>query len=360
MKILQNTYRGHGIDALSKMIEEPLSSDITSVLMLLNSCPIAKATPLVNVSSLAQKLGVASIHIKDERTRMGLGSFKALGGAYSIAKAAVKANGGLGTVEEMAVALNGHVFVTASAGNHGLSVAAGARVFGARAIVYLSETVPAGFADKLRSFGADVVIEGANYEESADAAQNTANDKGWTLIADSTWGGYYGGRDIMEGYLAMPAEAADQMGGIVPTHVFLQAGVGGLAGAVAVHVRETWGDVPHICIVEPSYAAALYKGIEQGDVVHAGGPVSNMGRLDCKEASLLALEFLAKAADSFMLLEDDFVFNEIKCLAGFNLETSPSGGAGYAGLAAAANANELGIGPDSRILLFLSEGPADD
>ncbi len=360
MKILENTHRGHGLEALSQKVDNPLSTDVASVMKLLNACPVAKATPLVNVASLAEKLGVASIHIKDERTRMKLGSFKALGGAYSIAKAAVKANGGLGTVEEMGSALNGHVFVTASAGNHGLSVAAGARVFGARAIVYLSETVPAGFADKLRGFGADVVIEGANYEESADAAQNIANDKGWTLIADSTWDGYYGGRDIMEGYLAMPAEAAEQLGGIVPTHVFLQAGVGGLAGAVAVHVRETWGDAPHICVVEPSFAPALYKGIEEGGVVHAEGPVSNMGRLDCKEASLLALEYLARAADSFMQVEDDFVFNEIKDLEAIGLETSPSGGAGYAGLSAAANAHALGLGSESRILLFLSEGPADD
>jgi len=360
MKILENTYRGHGLQTLSQKVDDPLSTDVASVMKLLNACPVAKPTPLVAVESLAQKLGLGSIHIKDERTRMGLGSFKALGGAYSIAKAAVKANGGLGTVDEMSAALNGHVFVTASAGNHGLSVAAGARIFGARAIVYLSETVPSGFADKLGGFGADVVVEGAHYEASADAAQNIAKENGWTLIADSTWEGYSGGRDIMEGYLAMPEEAAGQLNGTIPTHVFLQAGVGGLAGAVAVHVRETWGDAPHICIVEPSFAPALYQGIAQGDIVHASGPVSNMGRLDCKEASLLALEFLAKAADSFMQVDDDFVATEIQDLAALGLETSPSGGAGYAGLAAAAKANALDLGPDSRILLFLSEGPADD
>ena len=155
---------------------------------LLNACPVAKVTPLVNATSLAESLGVESVQIKDERTRMGLGSFKALGAAYSIAKSAVKANDGVvGTVDEMSSALEGRVFITASAGNHGLSVAAGARIFGAQAVVYLSEAVPNGFAEKLRGFGADVVIEGANYDASAAAAQNAANDNGWTLIADSTW-----------------------------------------------------------------------------------------------------------------------------------------------------------------------------
>ena len=310
--------------------------------------------------ALQEKLGVAEIAVKDERARMGLGSFKSLGATYAIAKAAVAANGGrVGTAEEMASSLAGSVYVTASAGNHGVSTAAGARIFGATAVIYLSETVPAGFAEKLRGFGARVVIEGANYEASHEAAMAASSAHGWTLIADSTWEGYSGGRDIMEGYLAMPAEAADQLD-TQPTHLFLQAGVGGLAAAAARHARDVWGDRPVICVVEPSAAPALAAGIEAGRVVHAAGPVSNMGRLDCKEASLLALDCLSKEADAFMTLDDSFVSEAIQQLKTEGLETSPSGGAGFAGLLAAINENALGLNQDSRVLIYLSEGAADD
>jgi len=241
MKVITNPHRGKGIPALGITPDRKVSSDVTSVLDLLSACPKAQPTPLVALDTLADKLGIKALHIKDERQRMGLGSFKSLGATYAIAKAAVRANNGIvGTAEQMATALEGDVYVTASAGNHGVSTAAGARIFGAQAVVYLAETVPAGFAEKLRGFGARVVIEGANYEASHEAAVAASKKNQWTLIADSTWDDYYGGRDIMEGYLAMPAEAAEQIPQ-PPTHLFLQAGVGGLAAAAARHARDTWG-----------------------------------------------------------------------------------------------------------------------
>jgi len=360
MKIVDNPYRGKGLPALGIDANNKVSSDVASVLKLLQACPVAQPSPLVSVDSLASQLGIGTLHIKDERARMGLGSFKSLGATYAIAKAAVAANNGVcGTPDVMANALAGHVFVTASAGNHGVSTAAGARIFGAKAVVYLSETVPSGFAEKLRGFGAQVVIEGSHYEASHEAAMAASVANGWTLIADSTWEGYSGGRDIMEGYLAMPAEAAEQIPA-PPTHIFLQAGVGGLAAAGARHARDVWGDEPLICVIEPSAAPALAAGIEAGKVIHAAGPVSNMGRLDCKEASLLALDCLATEADAFMLLEDEFVASAIAALTHEGLETSPSGGAGFAGLFAAAKIGALGINAHSRVLIYLSEGPSDD
>jgi len=360
MNINQNPHRGSGIAGLLSNAELPVSSDINAVNTLLQICPVAKPTPLVQCDSLAQKLGIGNLSIKDERTRMGLSSFKSLGATYAIAKAAVQANGGtIGEPADMSMTLADKTYVTASAGNHGVSTAAGARIFGAKAVIYLSETVPSGFADKLRGFGAEVVIEGENYEASHEAAMAASKANNWILIADSTWDGYYGGRDIMEGYLAMPAEAASQ---IVdpPTHIFLQAGVGGLAAAAARHARDTWGDEPIICVVEPSSAPALAEGIKASRVVHASGPVSNMGRLDCKEASLLALDCLAKEADAFMTLDDEFVSDSILQLETCGLKTSPSGGAGFAGLVAACNLKALNIGRESRVLLYLSEGPSDD
>ena len=359
MRIITNPYKGVGIPNLLADESLKVSSDVQSVMTLLRACPVAAPTPLVSLDTVAKKLGIHSLHVKDERARMGLGSFKSLGATYAIAKAAVAASGGQpGSPEEMATALAGHVFVTASAGNHGISTAAGARIFGAKAVVYLSRTVPAGFAEKLRKFDADVVIEGSNYEASHEAAMAASEANGWTLLADSTWEGYSGGRDIMEGYLAMPAEASEQIPQ-PPTHIFLQAGVGGLAAAAARHARDVWDSRPTICVVEPEAAPALAAGIEAGKVVHTAGPVSNMGRLDCKEASLLALDCLSKEADAFMTLNDDFVAQAIRQLAPESLETSPSGGAGFAGLTAACQEQQLSMGRDSRALIYLSEGPSD-
>lgn len=326
-----------------------VADDPAPVRALLAQCPIAEATPLVDATALAQAVGVASIHVKDERGRMGLGSFKALGAAYAIAKAsdAAKNNGGV----------EGVTYVTASAGNHGLSLAAGAKVFGARAVVYLAETVPSAFADLLRGKGAEVVVEGADYEASMTAAAKAAEANGWCLLSDGTWAGYYGGVDVMEGYLAMAEEAAAQIPA-PPTHILLQAGVGGLAAACAAYARRIWGTTaeggPVITVVEPDQAETLLRSIAAGTPTHAAGDVSSMGRLDCKDPSHVALKGLARDADHFMSLPDSAVEAAIVELAAHSLATSPSGGAGFAGLIAGA---DLGLTSASRILLYLSEGP---
>ena len=169
---------------------------------------------------LARALGVAEVWLKDERGRMGLGSFKALGAAYVIACDA-------GDAADPGTALEGVTYVTASAGNHGMSVAAGARVFGARAVVYIAETVPESFADRLCGKGAEVVREGAVYEDGMAAAAEAARDKGWRLLSDSSWPGYMAPpHRLMEGYLVLMDEAAEAMPD-APTHILLQAGVGG-------------------------------------------------------------------------------------------------------------------------------------
>lgn len=321
-------------------------SDPAPVQALLAQCPAAHVTPLVSADALAGEIGVGSLHIKDERGRMGLGSFKALGAAAAIAKAA------------QAGALDDVTFVTASAGNHGMSVAAGAKVFGAKSVIYLAETVPAAFANLLRDKGAEVVVEGADYEASMTAAAQAAEANGWRLLSDGTWDGYDVGADVMEGYLAMAAEVAEQIGE-APTHIFLQAGVGGLAASCAVYARRVWGDAPRIIVVEPDQAATLLRSIQAGAPTHAAGGDSSMGRLDCKDPSHIALKALARDADHFMALSDDVVETAIGKLAAHDLATSPSGGAGFAGLLTARAIHALGIDETSRVLLYLSEGPVD-
>ena len=343
MQIKDNPWRGKGLPD-GELADIPWPSiDVDAPRALLARCPAAGATPLV----VAEGLG-PTVWVKDERTRMNLGSFKALGAAYVIAHEAQEAGG-----EDMMRALEGRSYVTASAGNHGLSVAAGAAIFGADAIIYLAGPVPESFAQRLRARGARVVRAGQTYEASMEAAQKAAEDNGWTLLSDSSWPGYTTlPHRLMEGYLVMAAEAAEQVPD-VPTHILLQAGVGGLAGACAAHFRAVWGDAPQIMVVEPETAPALYACIEAGKFVSTSGPVSNMGRLDCKEASLIALKGLARDADAFALISDAEASAALEELAAIGLATSESGGAGLAAL------GHLGLSEDARVLCILSEGPAE-
>ncbi len=360
MEYLSNPWRGAGMPHEDNLLSGDVANDPALVMHLLTLCPAHQPTELVTLDDLASDLGIAGLSVKDERGRMGLGSFKALGAAFAIAKRAHALFGdALADPEVAASALSGQTFVTASAGNHGLSVAAGARIFGARAVIYLAQTVPLGFAERLRGFGAEVVIEGDDYEASMAAAEKAAVDHGWSLLSDSTFKGCTTGQDVMEGYLAMASEIVAQIGDAVPSHIFLQAGVGGLAAGVTAYLRKTWGDTPQIFVVEPDAAPAIYQSIRAGRFVTTQGPSSNMGRLDCKEASHLALKSLARLADGFMLLSDQYVAETIEQLEPIGLQTSSSGGAGFAGLAAAKAARMQGLDESSRALVILSEGPAD-
>ncbi len=350
MHHISNPHRGKGLASLSDI---PLpSTDAAAVAALLARCPAHAETPLEDVPSIAEAAGVGSVWVKDERGRMGLGSFKALGAAYVIACDAVATG-----AENLSTALAGTTYVTASAGNHGMSVAAGARVFGARAVVHIAETVPESFADRLREKGARVVRAGAEYEASMALAAESAEENGYILLSDSSWPGYTERpHRLMEGYLQMAAEALDQCPQ-APTHIFLQAGVGGLAGAVAALARDRLGDAPRIVVVEPDAAPALFESITAGGFVTTTGPVSAMGRLDCKEASLIALNGLSRDADDFVLITEEDAAAALAPMAAAGLDGSESGVAGVAGLLSV-EAEALGLGPEARVLCFLSEGPA--
>lgn len=304
---------------------------------LLTRCPEAGRTPLVTLRDFG---GAGTVHVKDERGRMGLGSFKALGAAYVIACEAEEGRA------------QGETFVCASAGNHGLSVAAGARAFKAKAVIYLSAAVPEAFAGRLRAQGAEVRRVEGSYEDSMEAAARAAQEHDWKLLSDSSWEGYTAfPHRLMEGYLVMAAEAAEEMPE-PPSHIFLQAGVGGLAAACAAYFRAVWGDSPRIIVVEPEVAPALIECIRAGRFVTTSGPESAMGRLDCKEASLIALKGLARDANAFMTISEAQAEAAMTPLADADLETTPSGGAGLAALMSLPP-----LGPDARILCIVSEEP---
>lgn len=344
IKIINNPYRSDRVKFVG-LNNFPLPShDAKTPLNLIKRCPEYSVTPLIEVSNYAS---FAKIWVKDERTRMGLGSFKALGAAYVIADMAQQGS------------LEGTVFVTASAGNHGMSVAAGAKAFGAKSVIYLSEHVPEVFAEKLRALGSDVMRTKGNYEASMDGALKAAKDNGWILLSDSSWDGYFElSHKLMEGYLILAGEIDDQIPE-KPSHVFLQAGVGGLACAVSRYIRTKWGDDPKIIIVEPDGAPALIESIENGKLTDTVGPTSIMGRLDCKTPSAVALNGLVQDADYFMTVSDENVLAGLDSLKALGLETSASGGAAMIApsLLNSVQLDMIGITPSSSALFIISEEP---
>ncbi len=247
--------------------------DPSPVLELLAVCPAYQTTPIVYSTKLASQYEWQSLMIKDETARMGMGSFKGLGGVYAVAQLLselyYQSQGRYPLAEELVgdeakKLASTQTFVCASAGNHGLSVSAGARIFGARAIVYVAQTVPDAFVERLKLAGANVVRAGAVYDDAMDAAMRDAKLHDWTLVSDSSWDGY---RDIpsniMQGYGVMAYELQGYFDktGVWPTHVFLQAGVGGFAAAISAYIRNYWSEQPQIIIVEPDKAPCLKASI---------------------------------------------------------------------------------------------------
>ena len=319
---------------------------------LLSACPKYKPTPL-----LKRSVQNNSIWIKDETDRMGLGAFKALGGVYAVGSIiAKKQDLPIKTdsffLDEFKSCARNITFVCASAGNHGLAVAAGAQIFGAKARIHLSDTVPEDFALRLKHKNAEVVRSGANYEESIEAAIKDANDSGAIHLADGSWPGYIEPpRLVMEGYTIMAKELREEFEQLNdwPTHVYLQAGVGGFAAAIAFEIRKSWRVQPEILIVEPDAAPCLKESVEYGKIKTVEGPVSDMGRLDCKTPSLIAFEILSSAANDFYLITEEQAQDAVRIAGEMGLATSPSGAAGLAALLA--NSDK-----DASSLVFFTEG----
>ena len=322
---------------------------------MLRQCPAYQASPLRPLAALAKELGVGTLTVKDETQRMRLGSFKALGGVFAVAQMLEDASGTADLTSEQAHrTAAGMTFITASAGNHGLSVAAGARIFGARGIIVLSSSVPEGFAERIRKTGSEVVRVNGSYEDSVQYAIDAADENGWLLLADGSWEGYTERPAlVMEGYTVLAEECRLEFEktGTWPTHVFLQAGVGGLAGAVAAHIRDHWSVQPKIIVVEPDAAPCLLKSVEAGKLTRADGPESNMGRLDCKDASLIAFDALRRDADMFVTVSDEEAEEAARLYAAHGISTTPSGSAPLLAL------KNLQPGGNARCLLFATEGP---
>ena len=336
-------------------------------------------TPLHDLPAIARAAGVAVVRLKDEASRFGLGSFKALGGAYAVGNLLRDelSRRGLAASASSADLLAGKwrqetvgiTVTSATDGNHGRSVAWGAQRFGCRAVIFVHETVSQSRIAAIAAYGAEVRVVPGTYDDAVREAARMAREKGWFVISDTSWPGYTEvARDVMQGYRLMADEALDQWDppqlSHQPTHVFIQGGVGGAAAAVSVHMRLRVSPAPMLVVVEPEHAACLLASAETGALTAVPGNLDTlMAGLACGEPSLLAWQELERGAAAFMAIPDAAAIDGMKLLAKQGIVSGESGVAGLAGfLLAAADpvAREtLGLGADSRVLLFSTEGATD-
>ncbi len=339
------------------------------------------ATPLRNLSDLATELDLGAIHYKDEGPRFGLGSFKPLGGAYAVARRLAKviaeqtgdrAPDLLLPSSACADIARGITVTAATDGNHGRSVAWGARMFGCRCVIFVCASVSQGRIDAIASFGAEIRKVEGGFDDAVRMADETARAENWHVIPDTSDGKTIEApRDVTQGYMLMADEALSQLPpGSRPTHVFLQAGVGGMASASCARLWQAFATArPVITLVEPDHWACWYESLSAGRPVPVAGETDSiMAGLSCGEVSLIAWEILLHGADFMLTLDDDAAPTVMRYLAEVGSDDRPvvggeSGVAGLAGLIAAAQAPEarasLGLDRHSRVLVFGSEGATD-
>jgi len=338
-------------------------------------------TPLHDLPRLAARHGVAALRYKDESGRFGLKSFKALGGAYAVfrllSKTVEARNGGRPVTSREVIAgacrdIVKSVTVTcATDGNHGRSVAWGAKLFGCRCVIYVHETVSPGRCAAIAQYGADVIRVAGNYDDSVRHAAAEARKNGWTVVSDTTYEGYREiPIDVMHGYGVMSREIIRQMADQPPTHVFVQAGVGALAASVCAAFWIAWGTRrPGLLIVEPAQADCFFQSALAGKPVAVTGDLDTvMAGLACGEVSPLAWEIVDAGANALVVIEDTFAIDAMRALARPSpgdpaIVAGETGASGLAALMAAAENHAireaLGLSAESRVLLIGSEGDTD-
>jgi diaminopropionate ammonia-lyase len=332
-------------------------------------------TPLRDLPDLAGQTAIGTLRLKDEASRFGLGSFKALGGAYAVATLLSKELARTGVASNASVAdleagtyrdATRRVTVTcATDGNHGRAVAWGAERFRAHCVIFVHATVSQGRVDAIAAYGAEIRRVPGTYDDAVRECSRLAEARHWHIVSDTSWPGYTEvPRDIMQGYRLMADEAADQWAGEPPTHVFIQAGVGAAAAAVSVQCRSRFSPAPALIIVEPDHAACLLASAELEKLTAVPGNLETiMAGLACGEPSLLAWQELERAAAAFVAIPDAAAVATLRLLASRGIIAGESGVAGLAGfLLASADPTAratLGLDKTSRVLVFSTEGATD-
>ncbi len=325
----------------------------------ISSWPGYQPTPVHDLNKLAAKLRLGNIFYKDEGPRFGLGAFKALGGAYAI-KQVCDLHG------------TGITVTSATAGNHGRSLAWGAKNAGCKCRIVIHAGVSDERRHAMEAFGATVDRIEGNYDQSVEIAARDAEQNGWHLISDTSWPGYTEPcRQIMTGYTLIVEEVIDQLTpDNCPSHVFVQGGVGGLAGAICAGFWIRSGaDRPRIIVVEPTLAPCLTESARAGEPVEVDIRIeTSMSGLSCGKVSMIAWDILSRGASDFLTVAEAGVAPAVRLLASGNAGGGPivAGESAVAGLialiASAKDADlrrDLNLTKKSRILLIGSEGATD-
>ncbi len=332
-------------------------------------------TPLRELKNLASDLGVQNIFVKDEKHRFGLNAFKGLGGSYALAKL-LSSLTGKDFDELKNIPAGSYTFVTATDGNHGRGVAWAARKLGQRAIVYMPKGSAKERFDNIAAQGAEVHITDVNYDNTVRIALARAQEENGYLVQDTAWEGYEDvPMSIMQGYTTMALEAVQQLGDVIPTHVFLQAGVGAMAGAVTGFLANYYGvKMPKTIIVEPHNANCLYSTATANDGnLHAvtGDLQSIMAGLCCGEVCSVAWEVLKHHAAYYISMPDYAAGDGMRVLANplgddAKIVAGESGAAGFGAMYELLSdekyksfAETLGLNKDSVVLCINTEGDTD-
>ena len=313
-------------------------------------------TPLYSLNKLNKELGFKDIYYKDEDKRFDLKSFKALGGAFAVNKIANE---------------KGDITVsTATAGNHGRSVAWGAKRLGLKCKIFISEFVSEARADAMTNLGAEVIKVKGNYDDSLKECIKQSEKNNWEIVQDVSWEGYKEvPKLIMAGYTIMIKEIMDQYKKDPFTHVFLQAGVGGMAAAMIAGFAKYSTDIPKFIIVEPQNANCVFKSIENNKATRVN--IVNetiMGGMSCGDVSTVAWEILKDSSNYSLTITDDEISTVVAMLGKAKLsdEKIIAGECAVPGIIALIGLfknkiylNELGLNHDSKVLLFGCEGLTD-
>jgi diaminopropionate ammonia-lyase len=314
-------------------------------------------TPLISLNKLSEKLKLNKIFYKDESKRFHLKSFKALGGSYAVEKV-TKGN------KEIVIS-------TATAGNHGRSVAWGSKKLGLKCKIFISEHVSESRAEVMRNFGADVIRVKGNYENSLNECIKQSNQNNWQIVQDVAWQDYkLIPKLTMAGYSVMMKEISEQINNQQISHVILQAGVGGMAAAMVAGIARYLNHVPKIIIVEPESAACVLESIKTGKIEKISiEKESLMGGMSCGEVSLVPWQILKNSVSYCVTVSDNYIAKTVKFLANceFSNEKIIGGECSTPGIISLVGLcndveikKKINLNEDSNVLLFGCEGDADE
>ena len=313
-------------------------------------------TPLISLNKLSNELSLKNIFYKDEDKRFDLKSFKALGGAYA--------------VEKVTKGDKDIVVATATAGNHGRSVAWGARRLGLKCKIFISEFVSKARGQAMANLGADVIKVKGNYEKSLIECIKQSTENNWQIVQDVAWKDYMlVPKYTMAGYSVMMREIVDQINNEKITHIILQAGVGGMAGAMIAGIARYLDNIPTTIVVEPDSAACVFESIRTGKVEKIDiKRESLMGGMSCGEVSLVPWEILKYSVKHCISLPDDDIGNTMKLLGNSSFsdqkiiagENSAPGVISLIASCEDQNVKEkLQLDQNSNVLIFGCEGDTD-